>query len=68
MKDSKHVVRVNQDVVKAKMTYLHDHTIIASFIEEKPSPNSFNVWLVFLDQKVWGKVMFECFLGKRFLC
>jgi hypothetical protein len=68
MKDSKHVVRVNQDVVKAKMTYLHDHTIIASFIGEKPSPNSFNFWLVFLDQKVGGKVMFECFLGKRFLC
>ncbi len=43
LKDSKHVVWVNQDVVKAKMAYLHDHTVIVSFIGEKPFPNAFNV-------------------------
>jgi hypothetical protein len=62
------VVRVNLDVVKAKITYLHDHTIITSFIGKKLSPNAFNAWLVFLNQKVGGKVMFECFLGKGFSC
>jgi hypothetical protein len=48
------------------MAYLHDHTIIASFIGEKPSPNAFNAWLAFLNQKVKGKVLFDCSLGKRF--
>ncbi len=66
LKDSKHVVQVNQDVVKAKMAYLHDHTVIASFIEKKPSFNAFNVWLVFLNQKMGGKVLFNCSLGKGF--
>jgi hypothetical protein len=49
LKHNKHVVRVNQDVVKVETTYLHDHTIIASFIGKKPSPNAFNVWLAFLN-------------------
>jgi hypothetical protein len=48
------------------MAYLHDHTIIASFIEEKPSPNAFNAWLAFFNQKVGGKVLFDCSLGKSF--
>jgi hypothetical protein len=48
------------------MANLHDHTIIASFIEEKPSFNAFNVWLVFLNQKVGGKMLFNCSLGKGF--
>jgi hypothetical protein len=65
-KDSKRVVQVNQDVVKVEMLYLHDHTIILSFIEKKPSPNAFNAWLVFLNQKVEGKVLFNCSLGKGF--
>jgi hypothetical protein len=63
LKDSKRVTQVNQDVVKAEMAYLHDHTNIISFIEKKPSPNAFNVWLVFLNQKVRGKVLFNCSLG-----
>jgi hypothetical protein len=62
------VVQVNQDVVKAKVTYFHDHTIIANFIGEKPSLNAFNAWLIFLNQKMGVKVMFECFLGKGFSC
>jgi hypothetical protein len=66
LKDSKHVIQVNQDVVKAKIPYLHDHTIIASSIKEKSSPNAFNVWLDFLNQKVGGKVLFDCSFGKRF--
>jgi hypothetical protein len=33
---------------------------------KKPSPNAFNVWLDFLNQKVGGKVLFDCFLGKGF--
>jgi hypothetical protein len=48
------------------MPYLHDHTIIASFIRKKPSPNAFNVWLDFLHQKVRGKVLFDRSLGKGF--
>lgn len=48
------------------MAYLHDHTFIASFIGEKPSPNAFKAWLVFLNQKVGGKVLFNCSLSKRF--
>jgi hypothetical protein len=66
LKDNKCVVRVNEDVVKTKMAYLHDHTIIASFIGEKLPPNAFNAWLAFLNQKVGGKVLFDCSLGKRF--
>ncbi len=37
-----------------------------SFIKDKPSPNAFNVWLAFLNQKVGGKVLLDCSLGKGF--
>lgn len=66
LKDNNCVVQVNENVVKGEITYLHDHTIIASFIGEKPSPNAFNAWLVFLNQKVGVKVLFDCSLGKGF--
>jgi hypothetical protein len=48
------------------MAYLHDHIIIVSFIGKKPSPGAFNAWLAFPNQKVGGKVLFDCSLGKRF--
>lgn len=65
LKNNKCVVRVVEDV-KTEMAYLHDHTIITNFIGEKPSSNPFNVWLVFLNKKMGDKVLFDCFLGKRF--
>jgi hypothetical protein len=32
LKYSKWTIHVNQDVVKAKMAFLYDHTVIASFV------------------------------------
>jgi hypothetical protein len=42
LKDRKWMVEVSQDVVKAKMAFLYDDTVIASFVRIKPSPMPFN--------------------------
>jgi hypothetical protein len=55
LKDSKHVVHANQDVVRTEMAYLQDHSVIVSFVGEKPSHIMFNVWFAHLNQKVGGQ-------------
>jgi hypothetical protein len=42
-------------LLEQKMAYLQDHSMIVSFVGEKPSPIMLNVWVVHRNQKSGGQ-------------
>jgi hypothetical protein len=66
LKNTKWKVKVNYDIVKAKMVYLQYHLVTASFIGNNHSPFTFNPWLTHLNYKVRGQSNVRLLINKGF--
>lgn len=66
LRDEKRVIEVNQEIIKHKMEYLTEFTVIACFVEGRPPNHEMQLWLNQLQQKVGGSLTLGRNLGKGF--
>ena len=69
IKTRKKRIHVSEELVAAEERFLQDHLIVASFIEGRPSPASFNTWLANLNIAITGgTISHSGDLGWGFTC